>query len=61
VATRREVTAASDGVAGDALGEGGFSASGRTLGEAGVDCGFCAGVGKEQMLDDLLDAPLAGA
>jgi hypothetical protein len=41
----------------DALPEGGLSAGGGAFGEAGVDGGFGTGVGKEQMFDDLLDAP----
>ena len=46
---------------GDAVGEGGCGARWSALGETGVDGGFSAGVGEEQVLDDLLDAPLAGA
>ena len=42
------------------MGEGGSGAGGSALGEAGVDGGFGAGVGEEQVLDDLLDAPLVG-
>ena len=44
----------------DALQEGGFGAGGCALGEAGVEGHLGAGVGEEQVLDDLLDAPLAG-
>ena len=36
-----------------------MSARGSAFGETGVDGGFGAGVGEEQVLDDLLDAPLA--
>ena len=50
-----EVSAASDRELDGAIGEGGFGAGGSALGEAGVDGGFRAGVGEEQMLDDLLD------
>ena len=56
-----EVSAAGDGELKDAVREGGFGASGSALGQAGIDGGFGAGVGEEQVLDDLLDAPLAGA
>ena len=56
-----EVSASGDRVLNEAIGEGGFCAGGSALGQAGVDGGFGAGVGEEQMLDDLLDAPLTGA
>ena len=55
-----EVAAAGDGELGDAMHEGGAGAGGRAFGEAGVDGGFGAGVGEEQVLDDLLDAPIGG-
>ena len=55
-----EVSASGDCELEDAMGEGGFGAGGSALGEAGVDGGFGAGVGEEQVLDDLLDAPLGG-
>ena len=55
-----EVSAASDGELKDALVEGGFGAGGSAFGQAGIDGGFGARVGEKQVLDDLLDAPLAG-
>jgi len=55
-----EVTATSDCILKDALPEGGLGASRSAFREAGVDTGFGAGVGEEQVLDDLLDAPLVG-
>ena len=60
-ATCGEVSATGDCDLKHAIGEGGPGASGSALGEAGVDGGFGAGVGKEEMLDNLLDAPLVGA
>ena len=60
-ATCWEVRASGDGKLKDALGESGSGAGGSALGEARVDGGFGAGVGEEQVLDDLLDAPLVGA
>ena len=56
-----EVLASGDRELEDAMGEGRFGAGGSALGEAGVNGGFGAGVGEEQVLDDLLDAPLGGA
>jgi len=56
-----EVPASGDRELEDALGEGGSGAGRGAFGEAGVDGGFGAGVGEEQMLDDLLDGPLVGA
>src|SRR5216683_303708 len=56
-----EVAASGDRELEDAVGEGGSGAGGSALGEAGVDGGFGAGVGEEEVLDDLLDAPLVGA
>ncbi len=55
-----EVAATSDRVLKDALWDGGLSAGGSALDEAGVDDGFGAGVGEEQVLGDLLDAPFTG-
>ena len=42
----------------EALQEGGFGASGCALGDAGVEGHRGAAVTEEQVLDDLLDAPL---
>ena len=56
-----EVSASGDRELKDATRERGSGAGGSALGEAGVDGGFGAGVGEEQMLDDLLDTPLVGA
>ncbi len=56
-----EVVASGDRELEDAMRDGRFGAGGSALGEAGVDGGFGAGVGEEQVLDDLLDAPLVGA
>jgi len=60
-ATCRKVATTSDSVAEDVLGEGGFGAGGCAFRETGVDGSFGARIGEEQMLDDLLDAPLVGA
>lgn len=54
-----EVSASGDGILEDALPQSGLGAGGGVFGETGIDGGFGAGVGEEQMLDDLLDAPLA--
>jgi hypothetical protein len=56
-----EVAEVDEGVLTEMLQEAGFGAGGRALGEACVDGGFGAGVGEEEVLDDLLDAPVAGA
>jgi hypothetical protein len=56
-----EVAASGDRELEDSVGEGGPGAGGSAPGEAGVDGGFGAGVGEEQVLDDLLDRPLVGA
>jgi hypothetical protein len=56
-----KVSATCDGVLKDALPENGLGSRGRAFGETGVDGGFGAGVGEEQVLDDLLDAPFVGA
>ena len=56
-----EVAASGDREPEDVMRDGRFGAGGSALGEAGVDGGFGAGVGEEQVLDDLLDAPLFGA
>jgi hypothetical protein len=56
-----EVSASGDCDLKDAVREGGRGARGSSFGEAGVDGGFGAGVGEEQMLDDLLDAPFVGS
>jgi len=56
-----EVSAAEESELGDAVGESGFGAGGSPFGQAGVDGGSGAGVGEEQVLDDLLDAPFVGA
>jgi hypothetical protein len=42
------------------MGEGRSGAGGSPLGEAGANGGFGAGISEEQVLDDLLDAPLVG-
>jgi hypothetical protein len=42
----------------EALQEGGFGAGGCALGDAGVEGHLGAAVTEEQVLDDLLDAPL---
>jgi hypothetical protein len=55
-----EVSASGDGELEDTMREGGSGAGGSALGEAGVDGGFGAGIGEQQVLDDLLDAPLVG-
>lgn len=47
-----------EGVLTEMLDEAGFGAGWRALGEAGTDGGFGAGVAEEEVLDDLLDAPL---
>jgi hypothetical protein len=60
-ATVGEVAASGDRELEDSVGEGGPCAGGSALGEASVDGGFGAGVGEEQVLDDLLDAPLVWA
>jgi hypothetical protein len=59
-ASKGEVSVTGDRVLKDSLPEGGSSAGGGAFGEAGVDGGFGAGVSEKQVLDDLLDAPLAG-
>ena len=53
-----EVSAASDCILKDAVCDGGCGAGWSALGEAAVDDRFGAGIGEEQMLDDLLNAPL---
>ena len=60
-AAKREVSATTDRILKDTLPERGLCASGRAFGETGVDGGFSAGVGEEQMFDDLLDAPFVQA
>ena len=55
-----EVLASGDRELEDAMGECGFRAGGSALGEADANGGFGAGVSEEQVLDDLLDAPLVG-
>jgi hypothetical protein len=55
-----EVSATRDCVLKDALPQSGLGAGGGAFGEAGVDGGFGAGVCEKEMLDDLLDRPLAG-
>jgi hypothetical protein len=52
-----EVSVTSDCVLKEALPEGGLGSGRSAFREAGVDTGFGAGIGEEQMLDDLLDAP----
>ena len=47
-----------EGVLTEMLQDAGFGAGWRALGEAGTDGGFGAGVAEEEVLDDLLDAPL---
>jgi hypothetical protein len=56
-----EVAEVDEGVLTEMLEETGFGAGWRAFGEAGVDGGFGAGVGEEEVLDDLLDAPVVGA
>ena len=56
-----EVPASGDCDLNDAVCEGGPGAGRSAFDEAGDDSGFGAGVGEEEVLDDLLDAPLAGA
>jgi hypothetical protein len=55
-----EVSATRDCVLKDALPQSGLGAGGGAFGEAGADGGFSAGVSEKEMLDDLLDRPLAG-
>ena len=61
LAAKWEVVALGDRELRDAVDEGGFGAGGSALGETGVDGAFSAGVGEQEVFDDLLDAPLAGA
>jgi hypothetical protein len=56
-----EVAKPDERVLTEVLQKVGFGAGWRALSEAGVDGGLGAGVGEKQVLDDLLDAPLAGA
>ena len=56
-----EVAKMDEGVLTEMLQEAGFGAGGRALDEAGGDGGFGGGVGEQEMLDDLLDAPVVGA
>ena len=56
-ATRREITATRNGVLKDVLSDGGPCAGRSAFGQASVDRDFGTGVGEEQMLDYLLDAP----
>ena len=56
-----EVPATRDCILKDALSQSGLGAGGGAFGEAGVDGGFGARVSEKEMLDDLLDAPLAGS
>ena len=56
-----EVPAFRDSELEDPVGERGPGAGGSAFDEAGDDGGFGTGVGEEQVLDDLLDAPLVGA
>ncbi len=56
-----EVAASGDRELEYAMCDGRLGAGGSAPGEAGVDSGFGAGVGEEQVLDDLLDAPLVVA
>ena len=56
-----EVAATRDGVLEDALFEVRGGASGSAFDEPSVNCSFGLGIGEEEMLDDLLNAPLVGA
>ena len=56
-----EGSATRDCILKDALPQSGLGAGGSAFGEAGVDGGFGARVSEKEMLDDLLDAPLAGS
>ena len=47
-----------EGVLTEVLHEARFGAGWRALDEAGLDSGFGAGVAEEEVLDNLLDAPL---
>jgi hypothetical protein len=58
-AAQGEVSATGDCVLKDPLPKARFGASGSALLETSVDCRFGAGVGEEQMFDDLLNAPLS--
>src|ERR1700722_1155104 len=55
-----EVSAPRNCVLKDALPQSGLGTGGSALGEAGVDGGFGARISEKEMLDDLLDRPLAG-
>lgn len=55
-----EVAEMSDGVSAEVLQQVWFGTGWRALGEAGADSSFGAGVAEKQVLDYLLDAPVAG-
>lgn len=57
LASSWKVADADDRVLADALQEIWPGLGGSAFGEAGVEGGFCAGVGEEQVFDDLLNAP----
>jgi hypothetical protein len=61
LAAKWKVAASGDRELQDAMREGGLGSGGSAFGETGVDGGFRAGVGEQEVFDDLLDAPLAGA
>jgi len=50
-----------ESVLAEMLGDAGFGAGRSAFGEAGVESHLGAGVGKQEMLHDLLDVPLVGA
>ena len=55
-----EVAKVTNGDLLDALECGGLGDGGAAFGQAGVEGHLGAGVGEEEMLDDLLDGPLVG-
>ena len=56
-----EVAELSDGVSAEVLQKVRPGSGGRALGEAGADSSFGAGVAEKEVLDYLLDAPVARA